>query len=98
MRFQVARANSRWLFVSENNERREREDGPCGDCFASGRDGLYEVVFEDRGAAQDSQNRHRDDGGWNARGDRQAGVEAQVGICGAEDEGECNSESDAADG
>ena len=69
---------------SGDHERRNREDGPGGDRFADGADGPGDVLLENA-ALEQLQQGHADDGGRVGRGDGHAGLEAEVGVGGAED-------------
>ncbi len=53
--------------AAEDDKRRKGEDRARRDGLARRCDGLHNVVFEDRRAAEHPQNRHRDDGRRDAR-------------------------------
>ncbi len=60
-------------FRHQEDQRRDREDHAAGHRFAGRADGLDDVVFEDRRAAQSLQHRDGEHGDRNRRADGEAG-------------------------
>ena len=75
----------------------QREDGAGCDRFADGAGGSREVLFEDAAFAEDSQDGHADDGGGIGGGDGHAGAQSEIGVGGAEDDAQHESDQYGSD-
>jgi len=76
-----------------NDKGGDGEDGAGGDGLADGAGGTGEVLFEN-GSALEAEEGHADDGGGVGGGDRDAGLEPEIGIGGAEDDAHQETEDD----
>ena len=80
--------------LPEEDQRGDGEDHAGGHRLAGRPDGLDDVVFEDRGAAEPLQHRDRQHRDRDGRADREAGTQAEVDGRGAEDQPERRAEDD----
>ena len=83
--------------MAEDDEGGKGENRARSDRLASRGDGLDDVIFEDGGVAEKAQERHRDDGRRDTGGNGHAGIEAEIGVGCAKNQGEERAEDKGAE-